>query len=41
MQWQNRTDYEGEVAPDGRPVGAITGYCQYYTKCPEAVNEVS
>ena len=41
VQSQNRTDYEGEVTPDGRPIGVITGYCQYYTKCPEAVNEVS
>jgi hypothetical protein len=41
VQSQNRTDYEGETTPDGRPIGVITGYCQYYTKCPEAVNEVS
>ena len=41
VQTQNRTDYEGETTPDGRPIGLITGYCRGYTNCPEAVNEVS
>ena len=41
VQTQNKTDYEGERTPDGRPIGLITGYCVGYTNCPEAVNEVS
>jgi hypothetical protein len=38
---QSRTDYEGEITPDGRPIGVITAYCQGYTTCPEFVNEVT
>ena len=41
VQTQNKTDYEGENTPDGRPIGLITAYCVGYTDCPEAVDVVS
>lgn len=34
VQTQNKTDYEGENTPDGRPIGLITAYCAGYTDWP-------
>ena len=41
VQSRNKTGYEDETMPDGRPDGLITTYCVGYIDCPEAVNTVS
>jgi hypothetical protein len=39
-QSQLKTGWQGEATPDGAPFGLVTAFCENYTNCPEAINDI-